>query len=320
MIENMLIDNYRRNVLFVGIFFSVAIGLTLAFFSAPINYSGLPINGTGEPTQIAAQTVPTIVNGITTVTSIVVALCGVLFGTIIYREIAKEANPKRKNEYFALLGVLIFPELYLMFSYVFLGFGLFLIALRWALSSFIVAILIFVLFYIQAPQKLWFDKEKKDEQNKPEQDKSKPTEKEENDNKDTVNPEVKKAIVEDVQTNNIKIALKANSKPRSRLGYVVGSVIEFSFEVANIDSRPFSGGTLAIIITPANGIFVRFTYPVKSLQPNEKTIIEKNSNGDPLTTNVLASGFTLFSAQMDDVDIYSPPQNIETREQVSIQF
>jgi hypothetical protein len=106
---------------------------------------------------------------------------------------------------------------------------------------------------------------------------------------------------------NIKIGLKGTVKPRSRLGFVEGSKIEFSWEVTNIDSRPFSGGSLIITMSPSNGMFVRFMYEVKALQPNEKTIIDKNLDGTPLIDTVLASGFTLFSAQMNNADVYSPP-------------
>jgi hypothetical protein len=110
-----------------------------------------------------------------------------------------------------------------------------------------------------------------------------------------------------MQSKNIKIGLNGTVKPRSILGLVVGSEIEVSWEVTNLDSRPFSGGFLKITMVPANQQFVQFVYHVDPLQPKEKTVIDRNQDGTPLTTNVLATGFTLFSAQMDNVDIYSPP-------------
>ncbi|MGD0645923.1 MAG: hypothetical protein ABSA75_13535 [Candidatus Bathyarchaeia archaeon] len=110
-----------------------------------------------------------------------------------------------------------------------------------------------------------------------------------------------------MQSNNIKIALKGTVKPRSRLGYVVGSVIEVSWEVTNVDSRPFPGGMLTITMVPANGQFVQATYKVDPLLPNGKQVMNKNPNGSPYTTNVLSSGFTLFQAYVANVDIYSPP-------------
>jgi len=110
-----------------------------------------------------------------------------------------------------------------------------------------------------------------------------------------------------MQSSNIKIALKGTVKPRNRLGFVVGSEIEVSWEVTNIDTRPFTGGTLVITMAPANGQFVQFAYKVDPLIPNGKQLINKNPNGNPYTTNVLSSGFTLFSAYMANVDIYSPP-------------
>jgi hypothetical protein len=84
--------------------------------------------------------------------------------------------------------------------------------------------------------------------------------------------------------------------------------MELSFEVTNIDTKPFPGGLLRIIINPANGIIVNFVYPVKALQPEEKTVIDNKSVGAPTTiTRILAPGFSYFAAKMDNVDIYSPP-------------
>lgn len=117
--------------------------------------------------------------------------------------------------------------------------------------------------------------------------------------------DLEKATV--LQSTNFKIGLLGKVKPKSRLGFVVGSEIEVAWEVTNLDPRPFSGGTLLITMSPANGQYVQFGYEVNPLQPNEKMLIDKTPNGTPLTTNVIASGFTLFSARMDNVDIYSPP-------------
>lgn len=122
--------------------------------------------------------------------------------------------------------------------------------------------------------------------------------------------EVKSVAEGEQKQANIKISLKGNIKPRSRLGYVVGSEIEVSWEVTNIDTRPFAGGWLVITMAPSNGQFVQFGYKVYPLIPNGKQVINKNLDGNPLTTNVLSSGFTLFSAYMDNVDIYSPPTEL----------
>jgi hypothetical protein len=52
------------------------------------------------------------------------------------------------------------------------------------------------------------------------------------------------------------------------LGGVVGSEIEVSREVTNIDTWPFTGGILVITMAPANGQFVISNYKVDPLIPN----------------------------------------------------
>jgi hypothetical protein len=106
---------------------------------------------------------------------------------------------------------------------------------------------------------------------------------------------------------NFKLGLNGKVTPRSMLGFMVGTEIEMVWEVTNLDTRTFPGGQLAIVMASANGQFVQFLYSVKPLLPNEKLVIERDQNGNPLTSNILAPGFTLFSAQMNNVNIYSPP-------------
>jgi hypothetical protein len=52
------------------------------------------------------------------------------------------------------------------------------------------------------------------------------------------------------------------------LGGVVGSEMGVSWEVTNIDTRPFTVGILVITMAPANGQFVIFNYKVDLLIPN----------------------------------------------------
>jgi len=54
---------------------------------------------------------------------------------------------------------------------------------------------------------------------------------------------------------NIKIALKENVKPRKMLGGVVCSEMGVSWEVTNINTRPFTGGILVITMALSNGQF-----------------------------------------------------------------
>jgi hypothetical protein len=108
------------------------------------------------------------------------------------------------------------------------------------------------------------------------------------------------------QTTNIKIELKGKAKPRSRLGYVVGSEIEVTWELKNLDSRPYPGGELKIRMVPPNQQFVWFDLLVGPINPSQKLVVDNDGHGKPVVTNVLAEGFTLFFAQLQNADIYSP--------------
>ena len=50
-----------------------------------------------------------------------------------------------------------------------------------------------------------------------------------------------------------RIGLNGSAKPKSRFGFVVGREFEVSYEVTNIDSRIFPGGTLTVAISWPNG-------------------------------------------------------------------
>jgi len=106
---------------------------------------------------------------------------------------------------------------------------------------------------------------------------------------------------------SFNIGLKGTAKPRSVFGFVVGSEIEVSWELTNLDNVSFPGGMLSVVMMPPNGQFVKFDYKIDPLPPKGKVIVDKNPNGNRLKTNVLAEGFTLFSASMQNATLYSPP-------------
>jgi len=112
------------------------------------------------------------------------------------------------------------------------------------------------------------------------------------------------------ELSNIKIGLNGKTKPCSSLGFVVGSEIEVSWELTNLDSKRFPGGRLRITMVPPNQQYVWFEFIVGTLNPGDKVIIDNDTHGNPLITNVLAQGFTLFFAQLQNADIYSPPNRL----------
>lgn len=103
------------------------------------------------------------------------------------------------------------------------------------------------------------------------------------------------------------IGLKGKVKPCSIFGFAVGKKIEVSWELTNLGSDPIpEGRILRIGMNPPNGQFVFFSYPLSRIEPRETITIDKNEHGKPLSTNVLAEGYTLFSANCEGVEIQSP--------------
>jgi hypothetical protein len=111
-------------------------------------------------------------------------------------------------------------------------------------------------------------------------------------------------------TISFNIGLKGAVKPRSSLGFVVGSEIEVSWELTNLGATTFPGGILHIVMATPNGQFVEFIYTVRPMNSGRKVLIDRNPDGSPLRTNVLAQGFTLFLASMDNAVLWSPPGRI----------
>lgn len=101
---------------------------------------------------LSVQTVPTLLNGVTTATSIVAGFTGTIIG-VVYRKLSKET---RKDRVFRGFIITVIPILFALvlifdfFGYIYLlqGGVWFLTAIDLILSAFILALLIFVSFFI----------------------------------------------------------------------------------------------------------------------------------------------------------------------------
>ena len=110
------------------------------------NYEGA-INGTnlffGETHALNYQTIPTVINGITAVTSIIIALSGAILGLVYREDFSKEKRSK-----VALLGFLFYfivPFTFLLIVYNALIYGALIFALKYALDALILALVEFAL-------------------------------------------------------------------------------------------------------------------------------------------------------------------------------
>jgi hypothetical protein len=162
-------------LIFSIIAFIVVIGWLLSV-KFPIDYSnGVAVNGTvsenNARTAIQAQSVPTIVNGIVTSTSIIVAFSGALIG-LFFREVFND--DKRGKEVLIIFATLFaVPFVFLFFAYYsiaiggqFMGVTFLENAWRYALFSLstalflILFILLFVAYAIENPNKIHLDNSK----------------------------------------------------------------------------------------------------------------------------------------------------------------
>ncbi len=106
---------------------------------------------------IPFQTVPTIINGITASTSIIIAFSGAFIG-IMFREIFKDDKESKT----ILLGVLLLfstPLAYQYVVYTYLALGFLDWALRWSLEGFLLSLTMLILTMILVTRKLDLDKE-----------------------------------------------------------------------------------------------------------------------------------------------------------------
>lgn len=143
IINRLLLDG-----IIIGVFFVIVVAI-LGFFLTPnVNYEG-SINGTyafyGVTHSLQPESISTIINGITAVTSIIIAFSGAVIG-LVYREDFKDKISK-----IVLLGFLLYfaiPFAFLFTVYYSLIYGAFDFALRWALDALVIALAEFILSMI----------------------------------------------------------------------------------------------------------------------------------------------------------------------------
>jgi hypothetical protein len=131
-----------------------------AYLTPNINYEGV-INGTnlifGQTHPLQPETIPTIINGITAVTSIIIAISGAILG-LVYREDFTDRRSK-----LSLLGFVFYfavPFTFLLIVYNSLIYGSLNFALTWALDALVLALAEFVLSMLSIYNKLDSNKEK----------------------------------------------------------------------------------------------------------------------------------------------------------------
>lgn len=121
---------------------NVSVNNTLIIGSAPSNTTVTIIDGNVVFAKVGLQNIPTIINGITTSTSIIVAFSG---GVIAYmiRELF-QTDRKAKIAFFVVFFAFIYVFVYLFWVYIFLATGVIDTALRWSLDGLLLSMLIFI--------------------------------------------------------------------------------------------------------------------------------------------------------------------------------
>jgi hypothetical protein len=94
----------------------------------------------------------TLVNGLTTSLSIIVALAVALSGLMI-RELT-EGSAHLKSKYFELMGIFLIPPVEAVLAYVFLASGNYDWAVKTSIAGFLTALLLAIGFYLQILSKL----------------------------------------------------------------------------------------------------------------------------------------------------------------------
>ena len=121
---------------------NVSINNTQIIGSAPSNSTVTIIDGNVVFAKVGLQNIPTLINGITTSTSIIVAFSG---GIIAY--MLRELFPNDRKAKIAFFGIsvsFIYIFSYLFWVYIFLATGVVDTALRWSLDGLLLSMLIFV--------------------------------------------------------------------------------------------------------------------------------------------------------------------------------
>ena len=139
---------------------------TVIIGSAPSNATVIIKDGNVEFAKIALQNIPTLINGITTSTSIIVAFSGAVIGFMI-RELF-QSDKKAKLAFFGVFFAFIYIFMYLFWVYVFLATGGVDLALRWSLAGLLLSMLIFVGTMLLGNYRLGMLKERETEKSEPE--------------------------------------------------------------------------------------------------------------------------------------------------------
>jgi hypothetical protein len=105
------------------------------------------------PVTIDDISVPTLVNGITTSMSIVVALGGVVVG-IVFRSDIEKGDSEAKKFYFTVLGLFIVALVYPWGSYILLASKQFPFAVKYSFGGYLIALLAIIWVYIYAAKRL----------------------------------------------------------------------------------------------------------------------------------------------------------------------
>jgi hypothetical protein len=111
--------------------------------SPPSNTTVIIRDGDVMFAKVGLQNIPTIINGITTSTSIIVAFNGVVIAYMI-RELFP-TDRKAKIAFFGVFFAFVYVFLYLFWIYLFLATGVIDLALRWSLNGLLLSLLAFIL-------------------------------------------------------------------------------------------------------------------------------------------------------------------------------
>lgn len=137
---------------------SISSNNTVIVGSAPSNATVIIKDGNVQFAKIALQNIPTLINGITTSTSIIVALSGAVIGFMI-RELF-QSDKKAKIAFFGVFFSFIYIFMYLFWVYVLLAEGAVDLSLRWSLDGLLLSMLMFVAIMLLGDYRLGILKEK----------------------------------------------------------------------------------------------------------------------------------------------------------------
>jgi hypothetical protein len=200
-------------------FFGIAVWV-MYWYHPLIDFSGVPANTTDRVTPIAAQTVPTVINGIITSASVVIGFSGSVIG-ILFRDFFKE-DRKARTFFILVIFLFAFAFLYPWGAYIWLTTGFFEFALKWAILEFLISLYLFIMIMVFSLGKLNLEEKEKSE--KTESDKPRPeTRAKKNEDMTTTNAEDWSERVENLiaEYNILNKAIWT----RDQVGLVVNSIM-----------------------------------------------------------------------------------------------